>query len=119
LIKTESQLESYLSEPTDEVIAALAALEGDVLILGVGGKMGPTLAKQAKRAIDAAGITKRVIGVSRFSTSSVQEDLQAAGIQTIAADLLSENSLRNLPNIENVILMAGRKFGSIGNESLT
>lgn len=119
MIKTESQLESYLSEPTDEVIAALAALEGDVLILGVGGKMGPTLAKQAKRAIDAAGITKRVIGVYRFSTSSVQEDLQAAGIQTIAADLLSENSLRNLPNIENVILMAGRKFGSIGNESLT
>ena len=119
MIKTESQLESYLSEPTDEVIAALAALEGDVLILGVGGKMGPTLAKQAKRAIDAAGITKRVIGVSRFSTSSVQEDLQAAGIETIAADLLSENSLRNLPNIENVILMAGRKFGSIGNESLT
>ena len=119
MIKTESQLESYLSEPTDEVIAALAALEGDVLILGVGGKMGPTLAKQAKRAIDAAGITKRVIGVSRFSVSSVQEGLQAAGIETIAADLLSENSLRNLPNIENVILMAGRKFGSIGNESLT
>ena len=119
MIKTESQLESYLSEPTDEVIAALAALEGDVLILGVAGKMGPTLAKQAKRAIDAAGITKRVIGVSRFSTSGVQEDLQAAGIETIAADLLSENSLQNLPNIENVILMAGRKFGSIGNESLT
>lgn len=119
MIKTESQLESYLSKPTDEVIAALAALEGDILILGVGGKMGPTLAKQAKRAIDAAGITKRVIGVSRFSTSGVQENLQAAGIETIAADLLSENSLQNLPNIENVILMAGRKFGSIGNESLT
>ncbi len=119
MIKTESQLESYLSEPTDEVIAALAALEGDVLILGVGGKMGPTLAKQAKRAINCAGITKRVIGVSRFSTSSVKEKLQAAGIETIAADLLSENSLKNLPNIENVILMAGRKFGSIGNESLT
>ncbi|MXY26551.1 NAD-dependent epimerase/dehydratase [Candidatus Poribacteria bacterium] len=118
-MKTESQLESYLSKPTDEVIAALAALEGDILILGVGGKMGPTLAKQAKRAIDAAGITKRVIGVSRFSTSGVQENLQAAGIETIAADLLSENSLQNLPNIENVILMAGRKFGSIGNESLT
>lgn len=119
MIKTESQLESYLSKPTDEVIAALAALEGDVLILGVGGKMGPTLAKQAKRAINAAGITKRVIGVSRFSTPGVQENLQAAGIETIAADLLSENSLQNLPNIENVILMAGRKFGSIGNQSLT
>ena len=119
MIKTESQLESYLSKPTDEVTAALATLKGDVLILGVGGKMGPTLAKQAKRAIDAAGITKRVIGVSRFSTPGVQENLQAAGIETIAADLLSENSLQNLPNIENVILMAGRKFGSIGNQSLT
>ena len=119
MIKTETQLESYLSEPTDEVIAAIAALEGDILILGVGGKVGPTLAKQAKRAIDCAGITKRVIGVSRFSTSGVQESLQEAGIETIAADLLSENSLQNLPNTRNVILMAGRKFGSIGNESLT
>ena len=119
MIKTETQLESYLSEPTDEVIATIAALEGDILILGVGGKMGPTLAKQAKRAIDRAGITKKVIGVSRFSTPSVQENLQEAGIETIVADLLSENSLQNLPNISNVILMAGRKFGSTGNESLT
>ena len=119
MIKTETQLESYLSEPTDEVIAALAALEGDILILGVGGKMGPTLAKQAKRAIDRAGITKNVIGVSRFSTPGVQEDLQTAGIKTITTDLLSEKSLQDLPNTQNVILMAGRKFGSAGNESLT
>ncbi len=119
MIKTEVQLESYLSEPTDEVIAVLAALEGDILILGVGGKMGPTLAKQAKRAIDCAGIAKSVIGVSRFSTPGVQENLQAAGIETIAADLLSEKSLQDLPDTQNVILMAGRKFGSTGNESLT
>ena len=119
MIKTETQLESYLSEPTDDVVAAVAALEGDILILGVGGKMGPTLAKQAKRAIDRAGITKKVIGVSRFSTPTVQENLQEAGIETITADLLSENSLQNLPDTQNVILMAGRKFGSTGNESLT
>ena len=119
MIKTETQLESYLSEPTDEVIAAIAAIEGDILILGVGGKMGPTLAKQAKRAIDRAGITKSVIGVSRFSTPSVQEGLQKAGIETITTDLLSENCLQNLPATQNVILMAGRKFGSTGNESLT
>ncbi len=119
LINTETQLESYLSEPTGEVIKAVAALEGDILILGVGGKMGPTLAKQAKFAIERAGVAKKVIGVSRFSTPTVQEDLQAAGIETIPADLLSENSLQNLPEIENVILMAGRKFGSTGNESLT
>ena len=119
LIRTETQLDSYLSDPADEVVAAIAALEGDILILGVGGKMGPTLAKQAKRAIDRAGIAKKVIGVSRFSTADVQENLQKAGIETIAVDLLSENSLQNLPDIQNVILMAGRKFGSIGNESLT
>ena len=119
MIKTEVQLESYLSEPTDEVIAAVAALEGDILILGVGGKMGPTLAKQAKRAIDRAGIAKKVIGVSRFSTPGVQEGLHEAGIETTTADLLSEDCLRNLPDTQNVILMAGRKFGSTGNESLT
>ena len=119
MIKTETQLESRLSEPTNEVIAAVAALEGDILILGVGGKMGPTLAKQAKRAIELTGIDKKVIGVSRFSTQGLREDLHEAGIETIAADLLSEDYLQNLPNIQNVILMAGRKFGSTGNEHLT
>lgn len=119
MIKTETQLESYLSEPTDEVIAAIAALDGDILILGVGGKMGPTLAKQAKRAIELAGVRKKVIGVSRFSTPGVREGLHESGIETIVADLLSENHLQNLPDIQNVILMAGRKFGSTGNESLT
>ncbi len=119
MIKTEAQLESYLSEPTDEVIASMAALEGDILILGVGGKMGPTLAKQAKRAIDLAGVSKKIIGVSRFSTPGVRDGLHEVGIETIAADLLSEDCLQNLPNIQNVILMAGRKFGSTDNESLT
>ncbi len=119
LIHTEVQLESHLSEPTAEVISDIAALEGDILILGVGGKMGPTLAKQAKRAIDSAGIAKRVIGVSRFSTAGIREDLHESGIETIAADLLSEDCLQNLPDIRNVILMAGRKFGSTDNESLT
>lgn len=119
MIKTETQLESRLSEPADEVIAAVAALEGDILILGVGGKMGPTLAKQAKRAIESAGISKKVIGVSRFSTPGLREGLHETGIETIAADLLSEDCLQSLPDIQNVILMAGRKFGSTNNEHLT
>ncbi len=118
-MQTEVQLETHLSEPSAEVISDIAALEGDILILGVGGKMGPTLAKQAKRAIDSAGIAKKVIGVSRFSTPGVREDLHEAGVETITADLLSENSLQDLPDIPNVILMAGRKFGSTGNEGLT
>lgn len=119
MIKTETQLESRLSEPTDEVIASITALDGDILILGVGGKMGPTLAKQAKRAIDAAGIAKKVTGASRFSTPQLREDLHEAGIETITTDLLSEEHLQNLPDTQNVILMAGRKFGSTGNEHLT
>ncbi len=119
MIKTESQLELYLSEPTTDVISAIASLEGDILILGVGGKMGPSLAKLAKRAIDCAGVVKKVIGVSRFSTAGIQESLHKVGIETIIADLLSENNLQNLPEIQNVIFMAGRKFGSTGNEDLT
>ena len=119
LIQTEVQLESYLSEPAAEVVEVIAALAGDILILGVGGKMGPTLAKQAKRAIDAAGISQKVIGVSRFSTPGVRETLHEAGIETVVADLLSQDCLQNLPDAENVILMAGRKFGSVGNEGLT
>ena len=119
MIQTESQLESYLSEPTDEVISAIASLEGDILILGVGGKMGPSLAKQAKRAIDSAGIDKKVIGVSRFSTPGIQLSLIDAGIDTIIADLLREDNLNDLPEIQNVIFMAGRKFGSTDNEGLT
>lgn len=119
MIKTESQLELYLSEPTTEVISAIASLEGDILILGVGGKMGPSLARLAKRAIDCAGVAKKVIGVSRFTTPGIQESLHEVGVETIIADLLSENSLQNLPDIQNVIFMAGRKFGSTGNEDLT
>ena len=119
MIQTEIQLESYLSEPSAEVVEGIAALEGDILILGVGGKMGPTLAKQAKRAIDSAGIAKKVVGVSRFSTPGVRETLHETGIETIVADLLSEDCLQNLPDTENVILMAGRKFGSTDNENLT
>ena len=119
MIKTESQLESYLSEPTDEVISAIASLEGAILILGVGGKMGPSLAKQAKRAIDSAGIDKKVIGVSRFSTPGIQLSLIDAGIDTVIANLLCEDDLEDLPDIQNVIFMAGRKFGSTDNEGLT
>ena len=119
MIQTESQLESYLSEPTDEVISAIASLEGDILILGVGGKMGPSLAKQAKRAIDSAGVDKKVIGVSRFSTPGIQLSLIDAGIDTIITDLLREDNLKDLPDIQNVIFMAGRKFGSTDNEGLT
>ena len=108
-----------MSRPTPEVVEAIGEMSGDLLILGVGGKMGPTLAKLAKRAIDESGSGKRVIGVSRFSSQGLQADLNQAGVETIACDLLNETELQALPDIPNVIFMAGRKFGSTGNEPLT
>jgi nucleoside-diphosphate-sugar epimerase len=92
---------------------------GDVLVLGVAGKMGPTLSRMARRAMDAAGVSHRVIGVSRFSSVHQQQALGACGIETIRCDLLDESALARLPDAPNVIFMAGRKFGSSGNEPLT
>jgi nucleoside-diphosphate-sugar epimerase len=113
------QLEEVMSRPTPEVVQAMAEMEGDLLILGVGGKMGPTLAKLAKRATDETGSGKKVIGVSRFSSPELGADLNRSGIETIPCDLLNETELAQLPHIPNVIFMAGRKFGSTGDESLT
>ncbi|MCE2394348.1 NAD(P)-dependent oxidoreductase [Candidatus Poribacteria bacterium] len=118
-IEDSEQLEDVMSTPTLEVVEAMGEMAGDLLILGVGGKMGPTLAKLAKRAIDEAGSDKRVISVSRFSSPGLQADLNRVGIETIACDLLSETELQALPEVPNVIFMAGRKFGSTGNEPLT
>ena len=118
-IEDSEQLEEVMSRPTPEVVEAMGEMTGDLLILGVGGKMGPTLAKLAKRAIDKSGSGKRVIGVSRFSSPGLQADLNQAGIETIASDLLNETELQALPEVPNVIFMAGRKFGATGNESLT
>jgi nucleoside-diphosphate-sugar epimerase len=97
----------------------MRALEGDLLILGVGGKMGPSLAKRARRAIDLAGVSKRVIGVARFSTGGLAQELEAAGIETIQSDLLDAGALAALPDVPNVIFMAAKKFGTTGAEHST
>lgn len=118
-MKTVEQLEDLMTKPSNQLIEDITKIDGDLLILGIGGKMGPTLAKMAKRAIDAAGIEKRVIGVSRFSKGSLREDLESAGIETISADLLNDAQLQNLPDSKNIIYMAGNKFGTTGNEHFT
>jgi len=118
-IRTEAELEERLSRPSEADIAWLREMDGDLLILGVAGKMGPSLARRARRAADAAAVTKRIIGVARFSDPAVREQLEAAGIETISADLLDEAELRGLPEVPNVIYMAARKFGTTGNEHLT
>lgn len=117
-IENEAQLETWLSEPTPEVVETLARLPGDIVLLGVAGKMGPTLARMAKRASDAAGVRRRVIGVARFSGGG-QAELEAHGVETVRCDLLNEDDVARLPDAANVIFMTGRKFGSTGDEPLT
>ncbi|MHB1023962.1 MAG: NAD-dependent epimerase/dehydratase family protein [Acidobacteriaceae bacterium] len=118
-IEDVAELEDILSEPTEATVRDMAALEGDIVILGVGGKMGPTLARMARKASDRAGVSRRVIGVARFSVPGLQERLESWGIETHAADLLDRNTYADLPDAANVVYMAGMKFGATGQESLT
>lgn len=108
-----------LLQPSDELVAAMAALEGDILLLGVGGKIGPSLAKLAKQAIDKSGVPRRVIGVSRLTEPGLKEQLEQDGIEAIAADLLNEDDLAALPDVKNVLYLAGTKFGTTGKEAFT
>lgn len=110
-----ADLEEFMTRPTPALVRDLAAVDGDILILGVAGKMGPTLARMAKRAAPH----KRVIGVARFSEGALQQQLESWGIETIKADLLDAAQVSALPQARNVIFMAGMKFGASGNQSLT
>ncbi len=118
-IRDVVQLEELLSQPTPGVVRALANITGDILVLGVGGKMGPTLARMAKRSSVMAGTRRRVIGASRFSSPVLEHQLRGWEIETVRCDLLDSKSLAELPDAENVIFMAGMKFGSTGQEWLT
>ncbi len=112
-------LEERLSRPTPAVIEMMRALPGDIIVLGAAGKMGPSLTRMAKRASDEAGTKRRVIAASRFNTPGSAEEFQRHGIETIAVDLLAANAVAYLPHAPNVIYMAGMKFGSTGQESMT
>ena len=119
-IETVKQLEDILSEPADYVVQALREMKGDVIVLGAGGKIGPSLTTMAKRASDAAGVNRRVIGVSLFSIEKEAEaKLQAAGVETISCDLMDPDQLAQLPDAPNVMYMAGMKFGTTGQQART
>ena len=118
-VKTEHELEELLSRPDDDAIEAMRQLDGDLLILGAGGKMGPSLARLARRACDKGGINKRVIAVARFTNSELIAHFAADKIEAIPCDLLNRDALEKLPDIPNVVFMAARKFGTSGNEHLT
>ena len=118
-MRTVAELEERLAHPSAELVAELAELEGDILVLGAAGKMGPSLVKLAQNAVARAGSGKQVFAVSRYSQAGVREELESCGVKTIVADLLEEGVLEDLPDAPNVIYMAGTKFGTSGNEHLT
>jgi hypothetical protein len=118
-IQNVAELEDQLSRPGDADASAMATLNGDLLILGVGGKMGPSLARLARRAADMAGTGQRIVAVARFSNPDLPTELSALRIETIPCDLLEPGALSRLPELPNVIFMAARKFGSAGAEHLT
>lgn len=113
--RDEDHLEDFMTQPDDLLRVDLRKAPGDIIVLGVGGKMGPTLARLAKRADPA----RRVIGVARFSEAGLREKLQSWDIECIEADLLDRAGIEKLPRSPNVVFMAGRKFGSSGAEHLT
>src|SRR5437870_6311615 len=114
MFRSEAELDAGLSEPTPGVIETLNRIPGDIIVLGAAGKMGPSLARMAKRAAPA----RRVIAVSRFSSGG-EETFAAHGIETIRCDLLNEAEVAKLPDAANVVYMPGRKFGSTGDEAAT
>ncbi len=114
-INSVEELDELLSRPSESLIAFMKRLSGDIMILGAGGKVGPTMALTAKRAVDAAGVKKKIIAVDLLPL----EALKAKGIETIACNMLDLDSVSKLPQVENIIYMVGRKFGSTGSESMT
>jgi len=115
-IASESELEDRLSQPPPAVVETFRRLPGDVLVLGAGGKMGPSLARMAARAAQAAGSGACIIAVSRFSDAGLRQRLEEWGIETVACDLLEPGALARLPRCPNVVYMPARKFGSSGAE---
>ncbi|MFC7212680.1 NAD-dependent epimerase/dehydratase family protein [Saliphagus sp. GCM10025334] len=118
-VSTEAQLDDLLSEPYPEDVEFARQLEGDVMVLGAGGKMGPTLIRRILRANEEANADTTVYAVSRYSDRSLEEKIQSWGAETIRADLLEEGALESLPDCENVIYLVGMKFGTTGQEPKT
>ena len=116
---TEKKLNDVLTEPTLAMVEDMKRIDGDILVLGAGGKMGHTICVLASKAMERAGIHKKVIAVSRFHDPEVRKYLEENHVEMIQADLQDLKQLENLPEVPNVIYMAGRKFGTDGQEWMT
>lgn len=113
------EFEARILAPSPALVEDMKKIEGDILFLGIGGKMGPSMARLAQQAIAQAGIKKKITGVSRFSSGGLKAELESDGIETISCDLLDEAALKKLPQAANIIYLAGHKFGTTGNEDFT
>ena len=118
-ITSVEQLDELLSRPTPEVVETMGRLEGDLLLLGACGKIGPTLARMARRASDEAGVKRRVIGVGRSIPPEVKQNFDQQNIELLQCDMLDREQLARLPEVPNVIYLAAMKFGATGQEPLT
>jgi dTDP-4-dehydrorhamnose reductase len=118
-IENEQQLEELLSMPSGEVVDLFRTLEGDIIFLGIAGKIGPSISNMAKKACEEAHVSKRIIGVSRFSNEEERKLIESYGIETIKGDLLDQDFVNSLPKVKNVFFLAGMKFGAEDNLSLT
>jgi nucleoside-diphosphate-sugar epimerase len=118
-IETEAELEDILAEPSQTDLDCIAHLDGDVMIVGAGGKMGPSLARRIRRARIRTGTRGRVLAVSRFSSATARAALDAEGIHTLACDLLDAPQIEALPQTPSVLFLAGRKFGTLDRTDLT
>jgi nucleoside-diphosphate-sugar epimerase len=118
-IESEPQLEEALSRPSPADVALMRRLDGDVAVLGAGGKMGPSLARRIRRAADEAGGRRRVVAVARFTSASLRHELDADGIETLACDLLDPQQVASLPDVPNLLFLAGMKFGSSARPALS
>ena len=119
MVSNEIQLEELLAAPSAADVDCMRRMTGDVMILGASGKMGPSLARRIKQATVAANVKRRVIAVSRFSSTASRNELNNSGIETIACDLLDRTQINQLPDCENIYFLAGRKFGSTERTDLT
>ncbi|MCK5806703.1 MAG: NAD-dependent epimerase/dehydratase family protein, partial [Lentisphaeria bacterium] len=114
-ISSVEALDELLSRPSEGLIASMKELDGDIMIVGGGGKIGPTMVRMAKRAVDAAGVDKKVMAVDLFELPQ----LEAMGVETFQCDMMDQAAVDQLPDVKNVVYMVGRKFGSTGSESVT
>lgn len=118
-MKTAQEQLELITRPSPRLIEDVKRLEGNIMILGAGGKVGPSLAIMAQRACDAAGLQKRVLAISKFDYPDAPESMRRWGVEVLEADLFDPTQLAALPDVKNIIFMVGRKFGTTGSQELT